>query len=167
MDVKVIETGNGGDLTKNGNDLAMVFSFENMVYLALFGGNKAAVTPQKRISSEQAFDYWANSLLFPEDTGLQFNSITEKTLETTALTSVGRLTIEDAVKSDLEFMAAFAEVSVSSQIVSSDRIDILYPGTYYLEKVDKNWRRFYARKEAIVVKIELSKPKLIPIDSQK
>lgn len=49
----------------------------------------------------------------------------------------------------------------------SDRIDILYPGTYYLEKVDKNWRRFYARKEAIVVKIELSKPKLIPIDSQK
>lgn len=124
MDVKVIETGNGGDLTKNGNDLAMVFSFENMVYLALFGGNKEAVTPQKRISSEQAFDYWANSLLFPEDTALQFNSITEKTLETTALTSVGRLTIEDAVKADLEFMAAFAEVSVSSQIVSSDRIDI-------------------------------------------
>lgn len=124
MDVKVIETGNGGDLTKNGNDLAMVFSFENMVYLALFGGNKEAVTPQKRISSEQAFDYWANSLLFPQDTGLQFNSITEKTLETTALTSVGRLTIEDAVKADLEFMAAFAEVSVSSQIVSSDRIDI-------------------------------------------
>lgn len=124
MDVKVIETGNGGDLTKNGNDLAMVFSFENMVYLALFGGNKEAVTPQKRISSEQAFDYWANNLLFPEDTGLQFNSITEKTLETTALTSVGRLTIEDAVKADLEFMAAFAEVSVSSQIVSSDRIDI-------------------------------------------
>lgn len=124
MDVKVIETGNGGDLTKNGNDLAMVFSFENMVYLALFGGNKEAVTPQKRISSEQAFDYWANSLLFPEDTGLQFNSITENTLETTALTSVGRLTIEDAVKADLEFMAAFAEVSVSSQIVSSDRIDI-------------------------------------------
>ena len=124
MDVKVIETGNGGDLTKNGNDLAMVFSFENMVYLALFGGNKEAVTPQKRISSEQAFDYWANSLLFPEDTGFQFNSITENTLETTALTSVGRLTIEDAVKADLEFMAAFAEVSVSSQIVSSDRIDI-------------------------------------------
>ena len=124
MDVKVIETGNGGDLTKNGNDLAMVFSFENMVYLALFGGNKEAVTPQKRISSEQAFDYWANNLLFPQDTGLQFNSITEKTLETTALTSVGRLTIEDAVKADLEFMAAFAEVSVSSQIVSSDRIDI-------------------------------------------
>ena len=124
MDVKVIETGNGGDLTKNGNDLAMVFSFENMVYLALFGGNKEAVTPQKRISSAQAFDYWANSLLFPQDTGLQFNSITEKTLETTALTSVGRLTIEDAVKADLEFMAAFAEVSVSSQIVSSDRIDI-------------------------------------------
>ena len=124
MDVKVIETGNGGDLTKNGNDLAMVFSFENMVYLAMFGGNKEAVTLQKRISNEQAFDYWANSLLFSEDTGLQFNSITEKTLETTALTSVGRLTIEDAVKADLEFMAAFAEVSVSSQIVSSDRIDI-------------------------------------------
>lgn len=125
MDLKVIETGNGGDLTKNGSDLAMVFSFENMPYLALFGGNVEAVTPQKRLESEQAFDFWGNSLLFTNDTSIQFNSLTEKTLQITPLTSSGRLIIENAIKSDLEFMAPFAEVTVTTQIISTDRIDIL------------------------------------------
>lgn len=124
MDLKVIETGNGGDITKNGNDLAMVFSFENMPYLALFGGNVEAVTPQKRLESEQAFDFWGNSLLFTNDTSIQFNSLTEKTLQITPLTSSGRLIIENAIKSDLEFMAPFAEVTVVTEIVATDQINI-------------------------------------------
>lgn len=124
MDLQVIETGNGGDLTKNGSDLAMVFSFENMPYLALFGGNVAAVTPQKRLESEQAFDYWANSLMHPNDTSLQFNSLTEKTLQTTTLNSSGRIIIENDIKSDLEFMLPFAEVTVSTEIIATDHIKI-------------------------------------------
>ena len=124
MDLLVVETGNGGDITKNGNDLSMVFSFENMPYLALFGGNKEAVTPVKRLESEQAFDWWANSLLFPNDPSVQFNSITEKTLEETPLTSSGRLIIENAIKSDLAFMDPFAEVTVTTEIVATDHINI-------------------------------------------
>jgi len=124
MDLKVIETGNGGDITKNGSDLAMVFSFENMPYLALFGGNVEAVTQQKRLESEQAFDFWGNSLLFINDTSIQFNSLTEKTLQETPLTSSGRLIIENAIKADLEFMAPFAEVTVVTEIVATDQINI-------------------------------------------
>ena len=143
MDLKVIETGNGGDITKNGSDLAMVFSFENMPYLALFGGNVEAVTPQKRLESEQAFDFWGNSLLFTNDTSIQFNSLTEKTLQITPLTSSGRLIIENAIKSDLEFMAPFAEVKVTTQIISTDRIDILIglkePGNLTEKKIIYIW----------------------------
>lgn len=123
MDVEVIETGNGGDLNKKGNDLSVVFGFENMPYLALFGGNKEAVT-KPRIASEQAFDYWANSLLMPNDPSIQFNSLTEKTLETVALNSAGRLLIEDAIKKDLEFMSPFAEITVSTTIISTDHLRI-------------------------------------------
>ena len=48
-----------------------------------------------------------------------------------------------------------------------DETDTLYPGTYYLEKIDDKWRRYYCRKEPVAKKIEVSKPRFIPIDSQK
>lgn len=123
-DVMIIETGNGGDLVANGNDLAMVQSFENMPYLAMFGGNVESSTPIKRIATEQANDYWANSLLFTNDTSKQFNSLTEKTLNTTTLNSAGRIDIENAVKADLDFMKEFAELSVNVQILSDDVVKI-------------------------------------------
>jgi len=123
MDLQVLETGNGGDLNRNGNDLAMVFSFENMPYLALFGGNKEATTTT-RLSSEQAFDFWGNALLFPNDTSLQFNSLTEKALESVQLNSAGRLLIEEAIKKDLEFMKPFAIVKVETEIIATDHLRI-------------------------------------------
>lgn len=124
MDLEVIETGNGGDLVLKGNDLAFIFGFQNMPYLALFGGNVEASTPVERIPSEQAFDWWGNSLL-PNKPEVQFNSLTERTLNNVAVNSAGRLEIENAVKKDLEFMDAFAKVSVDVSIVSTDRVRIL------------------------------------------
>lgn len=122
MDLQVIETFNGGDLLKKGNDLAMVFGFQNMVYLALFGGNKGYATPQSRNAGEQNFDYWANSLLFTPKT--QFNSLTESALDKVALNSAGRILIQEAVNKDLEFMREFAEVTVTVSIVSDDVLNI-------------------------------------------
>ncbi|KKM20617.1 hypothetical protein LCGC14_1643660 [marine sediment metagenome] len=124
MDLEVIESGNGGDLVQKGNDLSQIFGFQNMPYLALFGGNVEASTPVERIPSEQAFDWWGNFLLSnkPE---VQFNSLTERTLNNVAVNSSGRLEIENAVKKDLEFMSTFAEVSVDVSIVSTDRVRIL------------------------------------------
>ena len=123
MDVQVVETGNGGDLNRAGNDLAMVFSFENMPYLAMFGGNKATVT-KPRLETEQAEDWWGNVLLMGNDPSIQFNSYTERALETTPLTSAGRVTIENAIKKDLEFMKPFAEVTVETEIIATNVLRI-------------------------------------------
>lgn len=116
MDLKIVEQGNGGDLLVSGKDLAMYQGFENMIYLALFGGNVEQDTPQTRNEAEQAFDFWGNTVFFNNDSSLQFNSQTERMLQSVALSSSGRLQIEQAVKKDLEFMQAFAKVSVSVTI---------------------------------------------------
>lgn len=125
MDLKVIENaGNGGDIVKTQKDVQVIEGFENMPYLAMFGGNLAASTKRTRLPSEQLFDFWGNALLFPNDESLQFNSETERTLNNTALTSSGRAIIEAAVKRDLTFMKAFCEVAVAVSIVGVDRLVI-------------------------------------------
>src|SRR4051812_24194087 len=105
MDLKLVETNDGGDLVKNTNDLDVIFGFENVVYLALFGGNVKQSTPTVRDQSQQAFDFWGNNLFMPNDTLIQLNSETERALITYALTSSGRISIENAIKSDLQVMA--------------------------------------------------------------
>lgn len=121
MDVELIETGNGGDVIKKPKDLSVIEGFENMPYLAMFGGNVEASTPSKRLSSEQAFDFWGNSII-GNDLSLQFNSLTERTLMQVSLNSQGREIIEQAVLKDLEFMKQFAVVSVIVKITATDRV---------------------------------------------
>jgi hypothetical protein len=121
MDIELIETGNGGDLVISGNDFKKLMSFENMPYLAMFGGNVEASTPIARLQTEQAFDWWGNSFLLPAE---QMNSLTERTLKNTPLNSAGRQTIENAIKEDLKFMQSFAIIVVSATIVSDDVINI-------------------------------------------
>ncbi len=139
----MIESGNGGDLVLLGNDLATIFGWQNMVYLALFGGNVAGSTPVERIESEQAVDYWANGLINPNTPAVQFNSLTERTLKEVALNSSGRLTIENAVIEDLAFMSDFAQVSVTVSIVTDDRvlifITILEPDNLEPKKFQFIW----------------------------
>jgi hypothetical protein len=120
----MLETGNGGDLQKLSKDLAVIFGFENMPYLAMFGGNINGSTPVKRLASEQAFDWWGNALFMPNSPSLQFNSLTESKLYEVALTSSGRVQIEQAVIRDLEFMKPFAEVSVVVSILETDKLQI-------------------------------------------
>lgn len=124
MDLKLIETGNGGDVVKNAKDLAVIFGFQNVPYLSMFGGNVEESTPTTRNYTQQAFDWWGNDLLMPNDSLIQFNSETERALNTFPLTSSGRLKIENAVKKDLEGMQTFAKVDVQTSITSDDRIEI-------------------------------------------
>lgn len=124
MDLKVIESGNGGELVKTARDMEVISGLGNMVYLGLFGGNVAASTPSKRLATEQAFDWLGNSLLFPNASEQQFNSLTERTLNNVALTSSGRVRIEQAVLQDLAFMKPFAEVSASVSIPETDKVVI-------------------------------------------
>lgn len=122
MDLKMTETNNGGDLIALTNDLALIEGFENMPYLALFGGNVRASTTNKRLENEQAYDWWGNNLLMPNDASLQLNSLTERTLLQVPLTSSGRIQIEQAIKKDLNFMTPFTIVNVTTSIISTDSI---------------------------------------------
>ena len=124
MDFEVVETGNGGDLVRKTKDLSVIEGFESMPYMAMFGGNLRASTPQTRIPTEEAFDYWANSLLWSNDSSLQFNSETERTLMNVALNSSGRVLIQQAIRKDLEFMRPFCEIGVVVSILSDDKVGI-------------------------------------------
>ena len=127
FDLKVIETQNGGDLVLLGNDLALDETFETMIYLAMFGGNVQASTSPDRLPTEQDASWWGNALLYADTPSLQFNSLTERTLNTTPITSAGLIKMRQAVQSDLEFMKEFAEVvvTVTSPKVDTVNIDIL------------------------------------------
>lgn len=124
MDLEIIETGNGGDLILKGNDLSQILGFENMIYLGLFGGNLAQSTPTTRPSGQQGLDWWGNALLMPNLPSQQFNSQTERTLNSVALTSGNLITIQNAVNADLEFMQDFAEITVTVTIIGVNKIRI-------------------------------------------
>jgi hypothetical protein len=122
MDTVILETYNGGDISKIGNDVLTVNGFENMPYIAMFGGNPSQSTPTQRVVGEQNFDWFGNA--FETDAILQTNSLTERTLRSVALNSAGRVQIEQAVNADLEFMRTFAKVTVVVSIISDDRVQI-------------------------------------------
>lgn len=119
-DVAIVETGNGGDLTVNGNDLAVFSNDENELYLRMFGGNIEADTKTLRTAGVEDLSYWGNDLLFGNNPEIQFNSLTERTLNNTELTSQGRAIIENAIKKDLKSLNA----TVTVQIVSTDKIKV-------------------------------------------
>lgn len=121
FDLAIIETLNGGDLQLVGRDLAIVEGNENQFYLSMFGGNVEQDTENS--TPGNAKDYWANNLLFPSEASMQFNSKTERILNTTELTSVGRLKIENAIKQDLKFSSDFgAEVSINVSIPETNKV---------------------------------------------
>ena len=122
-DLRIIETGDGGDFVFTGKDLEMIDGFQNMPYLALFGGNVESITKEFR-PTEQRFDWWGNTLLMPQNSAIQWNSQTEKLLNESALSSAGRLQIEQAIKTDLAFFKTFSAITIFVSITSVDRIQI-------------------------------------------
>lgn len=123
IDLAVIETENGGDLVKKGNDLGLVTGWANMPYLAMFGGNPGH--PSKtQVKTQQNLDWWGNQLLFADKPSLQYNSLTEYTLLNTALNSAGLSAIQKAVLSDLDFMKEFAILTVTVSLVQIDKVKI-------------------------------------------
>jgi hypothetical protein len=124
MDLALVETLNGGDLVKSGNDLLLIDGWGNMIYLSMFGGNIDAVT-QPRQPGHQAFDWWGNETLMSGNISNQFNSLTESALKNTPLTSAGRSIIQQAVEKDVEFMKDFADIVVTVLIISTFEVQII------------------------------------------
>lgn len=115
FDLAILESLNGGELQKVGNDLAVVFGRENQPYLAMFGGN------------EDQSAWWGNNLLFSEFSNRQFKSLTEHVLNTTPLTSAGRSTIESAIRKDLIYLnPELVQVS----IISDNKVSALIRGDF-------------------------------------
>lgn len=123
LDLAIVETGNGGDLQLNGNDLAIITSLENQPYLAMFGGNLEASTNPNSVDLISE-DWWANDLLFPNQPDIQMNSLAERVLNTVNLSSLGISVIENAIKEDLKFLQSHAEITVSVHLISDDRLDV-------------------------------------------
>ena len=109
-DIELYEGGNGGELRLNGNDLNWVDGISNMPYMSCFGGN----------------DWWGNDLL-DEGRGIRFTAETEDIINSTPLSSNGRLKIEQAIIRDLQYLKAefpTEKLIVSVSIVSEKRIDV-------------------------------------------
>jgi len=124
MDLELIEQGDGGELIKTSNDLSVIYGFENEIYIALFGGNVVEDTPQKRNQLDQDLSFWGNNLLHPNDKSIQYNSKTERALNTIPLTSAGRALIEQAVKDDINYLSSIGKVNTSVSITAVDRLEI-------------------------------------------
>lgn len=124
-DINLHESGNGGEMAIVSNDLLMGESLFQQVYLALFGGNIEAVTRGDELITEERFDYWANPLFFSEIPSKQFNSITEKTINSVALNSQGRLSIINAVNEDLSYLTELLNYSIDVQIFEVNKIRII------------------------------------------
>jgi len=124
-DINLHESGNGGEMDIVSNDLLLGESLFQQVYLALFGGNVEAVTRGDELITEERFDYWANSLFFAETPSKQFNSITEKTINSVALNSQGRLSIINAVNEDLSYLTELLNYSIDVEIFEVNKIRII------------------------------------------
>jgi hypothetical protein len=123
-DVLLFENGDGGEFLILNNDLQLVEALFQQVYLRLFGGNLAANTTGSETSNQQRFDWWGNSLLFANRKEKQFNSNTERVLDSVTLNTSGRIDIERAVRADLEGLNQFANLAVTVFIESSTRVRI-------------------------------------------
>lgn len=129
-DILLFESGDGGEMAISGNDLVLVETILQQVYLALFGGNVEANTVGDEIPTQERLDYWANSLLWANKPSKQFNSNTERILSETVLNSSGRISIINAVELDLDYLKLLVNFEVSVSILSSTKVEI----SVYMEK---------------------------------
>lgn len=123
MDLRTIETENGGDLSFNGIDLETIEGWQNMPYLDLFGGNIEGSTKQL-LDGELSLDWWGNRLFYENSPELQVNSEFERLLQNVALSSSGRLQLDQVAKNDLRGFSDFADVTVNLSIISVDRLSL-------------------------------------------
>lgn len=123
-DLKIIETGSGGDVVLKGNDLQTINGLQNMPLLALFGGNPGAPTTGPSEDGEESFDWWGNYVLNPNRPAVWFNSYLENLLNNISITPIVLDKINQTVKKDLRFLSDFATIEVTSSIPYVDTLKI-------------------------------------------
>jgi len=124
-DLLIYATGSGGDANQLSNDFELTDGLFNMVYLALFGGNPSHPTTGLEVESEKRYDWWGNSVFFPNSPEEQFNSYTENILNTVSLTSESREIIKGFVLKDLAFLSNLAKIEVEVFLLNVDNVEIV------------------------------------------
>lgn len=154
-DIDLFESGSGGDFAILNNDLLLGESLYQQVFLALFGGNIEESTRSSYLETEDRVDYWGNSLIWNEVKTKQFNSETERTIRNTSLNSSGRLSILQAVTSDLNYLKAVIDFVVEVEIISVSRIAITVSFNEKTNQQDKVLKMVWdnAKNEIIIDKL--------------
>jgi len=118
----IYDNGDGGQLFIQNNDIQKSGGLGVAVYLKLFGGNVDASTTGQEVSGEIRKDWWGNNRF---DTSRKWiNSETERVLRGASLTDQSLIDIEEAVKTDLESLKIFGEISVSVAYPGLNRVSI-------------------------------------------
>lgn len=125
MDLKLKETGSGGDLIFSGGDIQLTSEIYNQLYLGRFGGNKKASTNDQFLENEERYDYWGNILFLSNNPNEQFNSRFEKSLNEIELSSSGRIKLERIANEDLNYLDGLSTHESEVVIESVDRIKLI------------------------------------------
>ena len=112
MDIKIVETRNGGDVVLKNNDLETTDSIHNDVYIGCFGGNPGENTTGNEKEGEERGDWFGNELFFNSNEKGWINSRLEHALNTTPLSSAGLIKLNEAANEDLKFMKDYSDYSV-------------------------------------------------------
>lgn len=154
-DIHLYESGSGGQLALINNDIALTEVLYNQFYLALFGGNIDASTTGNEINGQIRNDYWANSLFFADNSVKQFNSNTERVLDSVVLNSSGRLEIERAVNEDLSYLKNIVNFTVNVYFDQTNKVVIEVKFSKKTDQEEKILQLVYdnAKNEIIIDRI--------------
>jgi len=154
-DIHLFESGSGGDFLLMNGDLALSETLFQTVYLALFGGNVEASTVGNEIDSQERVDFWGNDLFFRDEKSKQFNSETERTLNSVTINSSGRLKIKSAVEQDLFFLKNIADLEIEVLILGINKVNIQIKITQIGEQSSRLFQFIWdnAKSEIIFEKI--------------
>lgn len=120
MDLKIIETGSGGDVVFENGDLVLGSEVYNQPYLAHFGGNKEGISDEY-IEGKPRNDFWGNTIIQDKEC---FDSRFERALTQNEISSSGIKKIEQAAIDDMAYLEGFAETESTVVSKTIDRVDL-------------------------------------------
>lgn len=154
-DILLYESGDGGEISIQSNDLALAETLYMQVYLAMFGGNVEENTKTSYLNTEERFDWWGNTLFFNDEKSKQFNSNTERTLKNVSLNSSGRLEIIRAMNEDLSYLGDVLDYNVNVELQDVNKIRLIIQFSQKGNQEDKILQLVYdnAKNEIIIEQI--------------
>lgn len=119
-DVLLEQSDDGGEMTIESGLVALTDDFRSAVYLSLFGGN------EDDDGLDSSAQWWGN--LGEADPAKRYRSRTEYVLQNLAPSSANLLLLEDAVRTDLQWLldsGAAKEVEAVASIPALNKVSLV------------------------------------------